>query len=135
MRWWMIENIMVFISIVTENLKRRLAIWCILERLFRNWHLNSLIYLWLCWVFVATPGLYLVAVCRLPLCCLLLLWSMGFRAWASVVGAHNSKACGILLVQGSTCESVPPELSGRFFTTRPPGKFNNWNIREREVNM
>ena len=88
-------------------------------------NLNSLIYLWLCWVFVATPGLYLVAVCRLPLWCLLLLWSMGSRAWASVVVAHNSKACGILLVQGSTCESVSPELSGRFFTTGPPGKFNN----------
>ena len=40
MIWWMIEITIVFISIVTENLKRRLPNWQVLERLFRNWNIN-----------------------------------------------------------------------------------------------
>ena len=95
MRWWMIEKIIAFISIVTENLKRRLAILCVLERLFRNWYLNSFVYLWLCWVFVAAHGLFLVAVRRLLLWWLLLLWSMGSRAWASVVVAAAAAAMSL----------------------------------------
>ena len=234
MRWWMLEKkIIVFISIVTENLKRRLAIWCVLGRLCRKWYLNSFIYLWLCWVFVAAPRLFLVAMCRLLLWWLLLLWSMGSRAWASVVvaaaaaksllscptlcdpmdgsppgspvpgilqertlewvaisfsnawkwkvkvrslnhvwllatpwttacqappsmglsrqenwsglpspspvvvayGLNYSKAFECSWIRDQTCESVSPELSGRFFTTGPPGKFKNWIIGKREVNM
>ena len=101
---------------MTENLKRRLAIWCVLGRLCRNWYLNSLIYLWLCWVFVAAPRLFLVAMCRLLLWWLLLLWSMGSRAWASVVvaaaAAKSLQSCPTLCdpIDGSPPGSAVPGI-------------------------
>lgn len=37
---WGMREIIVFISIVTENLKRGLPDWHVLVRLFRNWNIN-----------------------------------------------------------------------------------------------
>ena len=70
------------------------------------------IYFWLCWVFVAVPGLSLDAASRATLLqCLgfswwwlLLLQSTGSKHWGSVVVAHrlsSPTACGIVPDQGS----------------------------------
>ena len=89
-------------------------------------------YFWLCWVFVAAPGLSLVAVsgvysssrrASFSLQWLLLLRRMISRLVGSVVVAHGlscSVACGIFPDQGSNPCALA--LAGGFFTTASPGK-------------
>ena len=105
---------------------------------------------WLCWVFVSTRWVSLVAASRgySSLCAgfslwwLLLLRSMALGAQASVVAAHGLRSCGsqALECRLSSCgtwtsslrsmwdlprpgmEPVSPALAGGFLTTAPPGK-------------
>ena len=83
---------------------------------FKNFFIDWLIDLWLCWVFVSVRGLSLVAAsgghsssrcAGLSLSRPLLLRSTGSRRAGSVIVAHGpicSAACGILPDQGSnTC--------------------------------
>ena len=92
------------------------------------------------WVFIALPGLSLVAAsggyslspCTgFSLLWLLLLWSMGFRHEGfSKIGTHRFSSCGSQaeLLHGmwnlprSGIEPMSPVLSGRFLPTMPPGK-------------
>ena len=62
---------------------------------------------WLLWVFVAAPGLSLVAVLRLLVRVACLLRSTGSRHTGSVVvvqGLGYPGACGIFLDQGPNCK-------------------------------
>ena len=81
--------------------------------LFVSFFLINFFFFWLCWVFIAARGLFLVAASGdySSFCCagfslqwFLLLWSMGSRHTGSVVVAHQlscSAACGIFPDQGS----------------------------------
>ena len=98
---------------------------------------------WLCWVFLAVPGLSLVAAigsyslfrCSgFSLRWLLLLQSAdsrctGFSSWGSRAPEPGLSSCGTLVFAwrhvGSSrprIEPVSPTLAGGFFTTEPPKK-------------
>ena len=100
-------------------------------------------YFWLCWVFVATCRLSLVAVCRLSQCSSLsrcraqtvdtqasVVVACGLSSCGSRALEHRLSGCGsrTLLhsgmwdLPGPGIEPVSPELAGGFLTTRPPGK-------------
>ena len=110
-----------------------------------------LFYFWLHWVFVAAPGVSVVAASQsysslrytgFPLWCLLYCRAQALGAWASVVVAHGLSSCGSWALDHrlSSCgaraqslcgmwdlprsglEPMPPALAGGFLTTAPPGK-------------
>ena len=115
-------------------------------------HFYFLIYLWLCWVFVAVLGLFsscceqgLLSDCGPQVSC-----SSGFsccRAWAlgnqaSVASMRELSSCSSQALEcwlsscvewawllhsmwdlpGQEIEPMSPALAGRFFTSEPPGK-------------
>ena len=101
---------------------------------------NLLIYLWLCWVFVAVLGLSLVVVSGgYSTCCMwasrcgcpLLLQSMGPRACRlqqlqRLLSSRAQAQClwlhSMWDLSRSGTEHVSLALAGGFFTTKPPGK-------------
>ena len=113
-----------------------------------NKFIYLLIYLWLSWVFVAAPGLSLVAASggysSLPcagfsLWWLLLLWSTdsrqaSFSSWGLQALEHrlNSYGAQAWLIRGMWdlpepgLEPVSAALVGRFLITAPPGKPEGW---------
>ena len=105
---------------------------------FFNEDLESDAYVWLIdWLILAVLGLRFCARAlsscgkRGPLLIAmrgpLSLWSTGSRRARSAVVAHGpsrSAACGIFPGQGSN--PCPPVLAGRFSTTAPPGKPQNY---------
>ena len=89
---------------------------------------------WLCWVFVTSQGLSLVAVsgsycslrCAGLSCCVA--WALGCVSvsscitWGSVVVGHRL-SCSWHVGSSQTRDQVHvPSLAGRFLTTGPPGK-------------
>ena len=53
---------------------------------------------------------------------LLLLWSVGSRAWAQYCGARAQLLLGMWNLLRPGIEPVSPALAGGFLTTGPPGK-------------
>ena len=91
----------------------------------------KLINLWLCWVFVASRGLSLVALSGgFSLRWLLLLRARALGALASVVvacrlsscGSRAQLLCGMWDLPGPGLEPVSPAMAGRLPTTGPPEK-------------
>ena len=85
---------------------------------------NTIIYLWLCWVFVALRAFLQLWCMGFSLQWLLLLQSRALGWVGSVAVAHGpscSMACGIL-IPGSGIKPISPASAGRLPTTGPPGK-------------
>ena len=103
---------------------------------FFNFWVYLFIYLWLCWVFVSVRGLSLVAAsgglsslrgAGLSLSRPLLLRSTGSRCAGSVnCGSRAQLLHGMWDLPRSGLEPVFPALAGRFSTTVPPRKPNNF---------
>ena len=109
------------------------------SNLIRNFYIFIIHLFWLCWVFVAEPGLPLVELsCGYSSLRHTGLWRLLFlhRAWAlvtwtSVVVAHRlvSMLRSMWDLPWPGIEPMSPALAGRSPSTVPPGKSQELSIR------